>query len=179
MSENCGSVSRGCVGCSGLDVPLPRREFLRLSGAGLALAAAGTASAETPKDDARYPVVDIAKLTDIANGAEISFEYPDGQSPALLLRLAAAAHGGIGPDNSIVAFSTLCTHKGCPVAYRADRGMFICPCHWSTFDPSKNGSLVIGQASEPLPRIRLQVNNGIVQAVGIEGLIYGRHTNIL
>lgn len=179
MSDDCSRGPRGCLGCSGLDLPLPRREFLRLGGAGIALAAAGSASAQTPKDDARYPVVDIAKLAEIAKGAEISFEYPDERSPAVLLRLAAPAHGGIGPDNSIVAFSALCTHKGCPVAYRADRGMFICPCHWSTFDPSKSGSLVIGQASEPLPQIRLQVNNGIVQAVGIEGLIYGRHTNIL
>jgi arsenite oxidase small subunit len=178
VSDDCSRVPRGCLGCSGLELPLPRRDFLRLGGAGLALAAAGTASAET-KDNAHYPVVKVAKLADIAPGAEMSFEYPDALSPAVLLRLAAPARGGIGPGESIVAFSTLCTHKGCPVSYRAERGMFICPCHWSTFDPGKSGALVIGQASEALPQIRLQINDGVVHAVGVEGLIYGRHTNIL
>lgn len=179
MSDDCSRGLRGCLGCSGFDLSLPRRDFLRLGGAGLALAAAGSAAAQTTKDGSSYPIVNVAKLGDIAPGAEISFEYPDAQSPAVLLRLAAPARGGIGPGESIVAFSALCTHKGCPVSYRAERGMFICPCHWSTFDPGKNGALVIGQASEALPQIRLQVSGGIVQAVGVEGLIYGRHTNIL
>ena len=57
--------------------------------------------------------------------------------------------------------------------------MLICPCHWSTFDPAKGGALVIGQASQGLPRIQLQITGEKVEAVGIDGLIYGRHTNIL
>jgi hypothetical protein len=39
--------------------------------------------------------------------------------------------------------------------------------------------MVIGQGSEALPQIALRVHGNTVQAVGIEGLIYGRHTNIL
>jgi arsenite oxidase small subunit len=178
VSAERGGIPRGCVGCSGLDLPLPRRDFLRLGGAGIA-ALAAPAAADTATSETGYPIVNVAPMADIAAGAEIAFEYPDGQSPAVLLRLPAPARGGIGPGESVVAFSTLCTHKGCPVAYRAERGMFICPCHWSTFDPAKSGALVIGQASEPLPQIRLRVQDGIVQAVGLEGLIYGRHTNIL
>jgi arsenite oxidase small subunit len=170
------------LGCSGLDSPLPRRDFLRLSGAGLASIAAAPAAASAqnaaPAETA-FPVVDVARLADIAPGAEIGFEYPDSSAPGILLRLKAAAKGGIGPDNSIVAYSTLCTHKGCPVAFRPEPAMLICPCHWSTFDPAKGGALVIGQASEPLPQIRLRLSDGIVQAIGVEGLIYGRHTNIL
>ena len=56
--------------------------------------------------------------------------------------------------------------------------MLICPCHWSSFDPAKAGRMVIGQASEPLPQITLRVMGDKVQAVGVSGLIYGRHTNI-
>ena len=158
-----------------------RRDFLKLGSAGVAgLVAAPTgpqpsSAADTP----RYPVVTIAPLKDIGAGAAIPFAYPDARSPAMLLRLAEPAAGGVGPNREIVAYSTLCTHKGCTVAFKPERKMLICPCHWSTFDPAKAGTLVIGQASQHLPQIELRVDNGMVQAVGVAGLIYGRHTNIV
>jgi hypothetical protein len=34
-------------------------------------------------------------------------------------------------------------------------------------------------ATRPLPRIRLQVRNGAVYAVGVSGLIYGRRSNLV
>lgn len=163
---------------------LARRDFLRIGGmAGLAagtalpqrLAPTEAAAAEAP----RLPVVDVAPLTKLEPGTTVDFGYPDASSPSLLLRLDGSAEGGIGPNQSIVAFSLLCTHKGCPLNFKSERNMLICPCHWSSFDPAKAGRLVIGQASDPLPQITLRVADGIVQAVGISGLIYGRHTNIL
>jgi len=125
-----------------------------------------------------YPIVDVAPLAKIDVGAEISFEYPDADSPAVLIRLDRSAEGGTGPGESIVAFSTLCTHKGCPVSFKRSHNMLLCPCHWSSFDPAKGGRLVIGQASEQLPQITLEVSDGMVRAIGVAGLIYGRHTNI-
>lgn len=165
---------------------LSRRDFLIVSTIGVAGAvtapclsgvaqAAGVAS---PAATA-YPVVNIAPLASIAPGAQVAFTYPDPESPAVLLALPGPAAGGIGPDNRLVAFSILCTHKGCPVNYLSERRMFVCPCHWSSFDPAKGGQMIIGQGSQPLPQIQLRVENGMVQAVGIDGLIYGRHTNIL
>ncbi len=143
-----------------------RRDFLKLGSVGVAglvaapPAAPGAAdAAETP----RYPLLTIAPLKDIGAGAAISFAYPDRHSPAMLLRLATPAVGGVGPNQEIVAYWK----------------MLICPCHWSTFDPAKAGTLVIGQASQHLPQIELRVDNGLVQAVGVAGLIYGRHTNIV
>ncbi|MGI9385499.1 MAG: arsenate reductase (azurin) small subunit [Methyloligellaceae bacterium] len=163
---------------------LARRDFLRIGGmAGLAagttlpqrLASTEATAAESP----RYPVVDVAPLTKLEPGTTVDFSYPDTDAPALLLRLDGPADGGIGPNESVVAFSLLCTHKGCPLNFKSERNMLICPCHWSSFDPAKAGRLVIGQASDPLPQITLRVTDGIVQAIGISGLIYGRHTNII
>lgn len=166
-----------------------RRGFLKFSGTGLAaaLAARGMTqpaqAAETQvaagETATAYPVVDVAPLASIEPGAAIDFGYPDADSPAMLLRLPEPGQDGIGPNSEIVAFSVLCTHKGCPVGYRAERKMLICPCHWSTFDPAKSGNLVIGQASQALPQIKLQISGGMVQASGVTGLIYGRHTNII
>jgi len=161
---------------------IARRNFIKLGGlfglsAGLGQAA--PAAAQEKPAQADYPVKDIAQLSELQPGAEVMFEYPDEESPAVLLRLDGPADGGIGPNESIVAFSLLCTHKGCPVQFRKERGMLICPCHWSSFDAAKGGRLIIGQATESLPQITLRVQDNLVQATGVTGLIYGRYTNVL
>jgi arsenite oxidase small subunit len=160
---------------------LTRREFVQLTGAGAAaLTAAGLPVASpAAQGSTAYPVQEVASLSSLAPGDAVGFNYPDENSPALLIRLAETATDGIGPDQSIVAYSILCTHKGCPVSYKPEQRMLICPCHWSTFDPARSGSMVIGQASQALPRIELSVEGDKVRATGVVGLIYGRHTNIL
>ena len=168
------------------DIAQPERRKFMVAGAagaaGLVAAQAlpGRARAATGSPDtAAYPVVEVTRLADLDPGATLDFAYPDDDSPALLIRLPEPVEGGIGPEGDIVAFSILCTHKGCPVSYKPKHKMLICPCHWSTFDPAKAGTLVIGQASQGLPRIRLRVAGETIQAIGVVGLIYGRHTNIL
>jgi len=158
-----------------------RRDFIKLGSTGVAgvLAAQSLASKADAANPPRYPLVTVSPLKDVGPGAAIAFAYPDAGSPAILLRLTEPATNGVGPGRDIVAFSTLCTHKGCPVTFKPERKMFICPCHWSTFDPAKAGALIIGQASQQLPQIELRVNNGVVEAVGVSGLIYGRHTNLV
>ena len=158
-----------------------RREFVKIGvsgslAAGIAPAFAAPAPQEKPRE---YPVVTVVQLDALKVDSPVAFTYPDENSPAVLVRLRGAAIGGIGPGDTIVAYSILCTHKGCPVSYRPERKMMICPCHWSSFDPAKAGQMVIGQGSQALPQIKLRLQGGTIQAVGIEGLIYGRHTNIL
>ncbi len=165
-------------------IRITRREFVKIGGATVSgslacsLLPALGAQPPSPKGDA-YPVVTVAPLSAIKLNEPLTFTYPDVSSPAVLLRLAGPALGGIGPGNSIVAYSMLCTHKGCPVAYRPERKLLICPCHWSSFDPAKEGEMVIGQGSQPLARIVLRVEGEAVLAVGVDGLIYGRHANVL
>ena len=160
---------------------LTRRRFIQTTGAaGVGAAASGVvrpgaAAAET----ASYPIKPIVALDELAAGATVPFTYPDDRSPALLLRMDEGVPRGVGPDSSVVAYSTLCTHKGCPVSYKPEHHLLICPCHWSTFDPAREGGLVIGQASQSLARIELRVESGMAVAVGVDGLIYGRHTNLV
>ena len=158
-----------------------RRRFIQTTGAaGVGAAASGVIrSRAAVAETADYPVKPIVALDELSPGATVPFTYPDERSPALLLRMTVEVLEGVGPGASIVAFSSLCTHKGCPVAYRPEHRLLICPCHWSTFDPEKAGGLVIGQASQPLPRIELRIESGVVIATGVEGLIYGRHTNLV
>jgi arsenite oxidase small subunit len=99
----------------------------------------------------------------------------------VLLKTGSRVEGGVGPDGDIVAFSTLCTHMGCPVFYEAATKTFKCPCHYSIFDAEKGGQMICGQATESLPRIVLRYNpkEGTVSAVSVSGLLYGRQSNVL
>ncbi len=120
----------------------------------------------------------IANIKDLRTHEPITFNYPDKDSPAVLVKLGRPAIGGVGPDRDIVAFSALCTHMGCPVSY--SKGRFVCKCHYSMFDPAKNGQTYQGHASDWLPQIRLKVDRGgNIYAEAVEGLIWGRVINLL
>lgn len=62
---------------------------------------------------------------------------------------------------------------GCPVEFTGDR--FVCPCHYSMFDPAKNGQVYQGLASDYLPQIVLEIDAaGDIHAVRMSGLAWGR-----
>jgi len=169
---------------------LSRRGFLKITGTGVA---AGTASltgahalaADSPAAPGSttlpYPHHAVAKAGDLEVNKPVSFSYPDDSSPCALIKTGQAVPGGVGPDGDIVAYSTLCTHMGCPVIYDEAARTFKCPCHFSIFDPEMEGQMVDGQATVDLPRILLDYDakSGTVTAVAVDGLIYGRQANIL
>ena len=158
-----------------------RRDFVKTGAVGIAaatLAGIGASDASAAKTTG-YPAIDIVRLDLLEPGSEVAFDYPDENGPSVLLRLKGAVSQGIGPGKDIIAYSNLCTHKGCQLNFLTERQMLVCPCHWSSFDPAKEGRLVIGQASQSLPRVKLEISDGMVRAIGMDGLIYGRHTNIL
>jgi ubiquinol-cytochrome c reductase iron-sulfur subunit len=100
--------------------------------------------------------------------------YPEGAdreligSPLVVVR--------IGPGNAgVVAYSKICTHAGCAIAlYRKPTfpatqpgPALVCPCHYSTFDPARNGKVIFGPAGRPLPRLPLEIDgDGNLRAAG-------------
>ncbi|KAI3610886.1 Arsenite oxidase small subunit precursor (plasmid) [Cupriavidus necator H850] len=172
------------------ELKIDRRTFLKLGGTSVAASAAcafapTAASAATPIDTSKtklpYPRKSLAQLGRMALNTPVSFTYPDAASPCIAVKLGSRVPGGVGPEGDIVAYSAMCTHMGCPVAYEPATKTFKCPCHYSIFDAEKAGQMVAGQATENLPRVRLTYDekSGTVSAVGLEGLIYGRQANIL
>ncbi len=170
---------------------ISRRQFLKATGgaaAGLSVAGnvPGPAQAASPPADLGrtalpFPTRPVARLAQLQVNIPLAFSYPDAASPCAVIKMGAPVPGGAGPDHDVVAYSTLCTHMGCPVAYDAKARTFKCPCHFSIFDPEKSGQMVSGQATENLPRVHLEYNasDGTFRAVGVEGLIYGRQANLL
>lgn len=167
---------------------ISRRSFLKIGGAtavgSAAVALPGRAEAaptDTGKTQLPYPRKTVGAPAQMRVGTPVSFTYPDAASPCVAVKLGQPVPGGVGPDRDIVAYSTLCTHMGCPVAFEAGSNTFRCGCHFSMFDAEKGGQMICGQATENLPRVRLEFDSkgGSVAAVGVDGLIYGRQANVL
>jgi arsenite oxidase small subunit len=163
-----------------------RRGFIKFGAAGGLATLSGSAVSEAAvKKESQvrldYPERKICQISDLKLNEPFSFSYPDKDSPCLIIKFGNEQKSGVGPDSDIVAYSQLCSHLGCAVSFHKERKTFICPCHFSQYDPEKNGRIICGQATRSLPRILLKYNatNKTISAVGIDGMIYGRQANIL
>lgn len=164
-----------------------RREFLKFtSGAAAGAAALPSPANAAPASDAgsatlQFKAKSLGKVGAIPVNQPVAFSFPDASSPCALIKMGSPVVGGVGPNKDIVAYSILCTHMGCPVAYDGAERLFKCGCHFSMFDAEKGGQMVCGQATENLPRIVLNYSDKdeSVTAVSVDGLIYGRQSNVL
>ena len=112
----------------------------------------------TERGTGRLPEREIARLADIPVGGALVFHYPDPSEPCLLLR----------PDaGTLLAFGQKCTHLSCAVVPEFSQGRLLCPCHKGYFDLA-TGRPLAGPPRRPLPRITLQVRDGVVFATGVE-----------
>jgi arsenite oxidase small subunit len=162
-----------------------RRKFL--SGAGFAVAGAAAGSmASSPAKSAPaaarvdYPSRKLASARDLKVNEPMNVTYPDRDAPGVLLKLGKRVPTGVGPDGDIVGFSTVCPHKGFPLAYNKTDHTLNCPGHYSRFDCDAGGQQIWGQATQNLPQYMLRVEaNGDIYAEGIDELLYGRLSNVL
>jgi len=144
----------------------------------------GTSMAKSvPASITKYPRKLIAKLSDLEMDVPVDFSYPDeGEfSDNMIVRLGIEAGGGLGPEKDVVAFNYACTHQGGPLAgsYKAEfKTLGACPLHLSTYDLTRHGILISGQAYQSLPQILLELDGDDIYATGIFGLIYGRMDNL-
>lgn len=162
-----------------------RRKFL--TGAGLA--AAGVAAAQIPISQAKagpaparvdYPSNRLANVGDLKVDEPLSVAYPDADAPGVLVKLGKRVPTGAGPDGDIVGFSTICPHKGFPLAYNKSDRTLNCPGHYSRFDCEAGGQQVWGQATQNLPQYVLRIDaKGDIYAEGVDELLYGRLSNVL
>jgi len=166
---------------------LSRRAFLLAGGTGVTILGLGGLSevfgATVSLQRASYPPRRVGGLRTLKEGEPVTFRYPwnDYNSTNMLVKLGVRAGGGVGPDQDVVAFSSLCTHMGGPLGgqYRAQyRVLGPCPLHLTTFDLTKHGMVAAGQATESLPQIVLETRGDEIWATGVMGLIFGYHSNL-
>ena len=175
-------------------MPLTRREFLLLGVASGAAVAVGivvplSITARDHLDDesppttgagpmavvVTFPRTPIAKLSRLGEAVPVMFDYPLVGQGNVLVKLGEPAIGGVGPEEDLVAFSRICTHMGCELPeYRHQHKVLgPCPCHFSTFDLVHNGQVTLGQATQNLPQVLLEIEDDDIFAVGVVRLVYG------
>jgi cytochrome b6-f complex iron-sulfur subunit len=91
----------------------------------------------------------IAAESEVAPGSAVTFK--NAGSPAVLVHL---------DNGDFVAYSAVCTHQACTVAYK--NGQLACPCHGSVFDPADGAAVIAGPAPKPLTEIPVKVKGGDV-----------------
>src|SRR5918912_520167 len=77
------------------------------------------------------------------------FTDPHTGDPAVLIHLSSGR---------FVAYSAVCTHAGCIVAYDSARAELVCPCHGPVYDPRRGARVVAGPAPRPLSAVPVQVD---------------------
>jgi menaquinol-cytochrome c reductase iron-sulfur subunit len=105
---------------------------------------------------------DVGRVNDfrIDQTVEVSFEEPSPLPWAGQTARTAAWLRRTG-ESSFVAFAVTCTHLGCPVNWRPEARLFLCPCHGGVF--YADGRVAGGPPPRPLERYEVRVQDGAVQ----------------
>lgn len=155
------------------------------------------------QDGSPMTVSKVVSEYNVTTPEVLTFNYPLRNEPNFFLNLAPPSGGsggatnvpgGIGPQKSIVAFSAICQHLGCPapaIAYyppgtcpQTPGGKsfyFHCSCHGSTYDPANSAANLTGPAVLPLPQVTLewQTSDDTIWAVGENGPPVNGHIDTL
>jgi cytochrome b6-f complex iron-sulfur subunit len=109
-------------------------EVSRRRALGLILGAAAAAArpkrllGDAPPASARKVLV--GQMKDLPPGSALTATYME--QPAIVFNA----------EGAVSAFSAICTHEGCVVAWNRDRRVLLCPCHGGVFDT--DGEVVEG-----------------------------------
>lgn len=109
-----------------------------------------TEATEGPKVDEGEAIVAESALDP---GSAFPFTNTETGEPAVLVR----TEGG-----ELFAYSAVCTHQRCIVAYQPENEKLVCPCHGSVFDPANGAEVETGPAPRPLPEIEVKTRDGKV-----------------
>lgn len=145
----------------GFEMSLERRGALRvgLTGA-IAVGLAGfgkvfaKAAPSTSNSAASNTANRIIKLASLKVGATHKFVAKNG-APAIVFRT----------KTGVFAYSAICTHQGCTVAYSSSTKTLKCPCHGAEFDPYKSAQVINGPAQSPLAKVKVAVSGAWIVLV--------------
>ncbi len=139
-----------------LDLSLDRRGLMRAGTVGaIAVIASGVgrifARERSTLGRSSVSGKKLVKVADLELGATHEFALGGG-TPAILFRT----------KSGVFAYSAICTHQGCTVAYNSASKILQCPCHGSEYDPFSEAKVLRGPAINPLSKINVGVDEGWV-----------------
>lgn len=104
-----------------------------------------------------YPALKVLSEGEVPVGGVKLFTYPGLQDQCILVRTSEAGY---------VAYSQKCTHLSCAVVYAPEHRRLECPCHEGYFS-LRDGSVLQGPPSRPLPSITLERRGSDLVATGV------------
>ncbi len=110
----------------------------------------------------------VGALSDFPVGRTVKVTYREAATlPWAGFAAESAAWVRRESERSIVAFTSYCTHVGCPVRWREGARLFLCPCHGGAF--YEDGAVAAGPPPRPLDRFPTRIRDGFVeiQALGV------------
>ncbi len=137
-----------------------RRNVIRTGLVGLLAVGATFAGRALPKSSATDSTKaatkgtgkQIIKLVSLPVGATHNFIHSSKGTPSVLFRT----------KTGVFAYSAICTHEGCTVAYKSAAKKLVCPCHGAQFDPFSNGKAVAGPTKNPLASVKVAISGAWV-----------------
>ena len=143
------------------DDALARREFTKfliLTSGAFVVGQGWIGLMSLVRQDEPLPEKRLVAVRDMPPNSVFEFRYPTDDDPCLLIRLA---------DDRLVAYGQQCSHLACAVIPEPERSQLRCPCHNGYFEINE-GRPIAGPPRRPLPRIQLEVRDGIIYATGVE-----------
>ncbi len=100
----------------------------------------------------------VAHVGEFPVGGVKLFQYPNPGEQCIMIRT---------DEESYVAYSQKCTHLSCAVFYSREQNRLECPCHQGYFSV-KDGSVLQGPPTRPLPRVVLERSGDQLIAIKME-----------
>jgi menaquinol-cytochrome c reductase iron-sulfur subunit len=108
--------------------------------------------------------LDVGQVDSFTVGQTVEVAYQD---PSPLPWAGQTAQTAIwlrrNSQTDFTAFALNCTHLGCPVNWRQDAGLFLCPCHGGVY--YSDGSVAGGPPPRALTRLSVRIANNSVQVL--------------
>ena len=104
-----------------------------------------------------YPLRKVLSEGEVSVGGVKIFAYPGPEDLCILVRTS---------ETDYAAYSQKCTHLSCAVFYASEHRRLECPCHKGYFSV-RDGSVLQGPPTRPLPRITLERRGSDLIATGV------------
>lgn len=89
---------------------------------------------------------------DFQDSSTVAWSGQSDQSGAWLRRTG---------EQEFQALSIFCTHLGCPVLWKPDAELFLCPCHGGSF--FSDGTVASGPPPIPLNQFPVRIRDGMIE----------------
>ena len=103
----------------------------------------------------------VGPVANLKPGDPQKVDYVDRKEDGWEVIESSSSVWVVNQGSDWVVYDPHCTHLGCPVRWRPEAKLFMCPCHGGVY--YQDGSVAAGPPPHPLPRYPVRVKDGQVE----------------